>query len=494
MYLLGIDLGTSFIKASIVNVETKQSVASLTYPEKEVPISVKHADWAEQNPDQWWENIKSAIKILNKQKPELFPEIKAIGISYQMHGLVCIDKQQQLLRDSIIWCDSRAVSIGKEAFEAIGAEKCLSHLLNSPGNFTASKLKWVKENEPEIYSQIDKIMLPGDYIALKLTGKTTTSISALSEGIFWDFKNDTLSEEIFQYYGFSKDIIPETYPVFGVYGTIKEDIAKELGLPANTPVSYKAGDQPNNALSLNVLKPGEVAATAGTSGVIYAVTDHLMYDKASRINGFAHVNYTKENPHIGILLNINGVGIANGWVRRLFGRDLSYEAMNQEAALVPPGSEGLQFFPFGNGAERMLENKTVFSQIENINFNIHQDKHFFRAVQEGVAFAFRYGLDIIRENNLPISVIKAAHANMFLSPIFTETFVNTLSIPVELYPVDGSVGAALGAGLGAGIYSSEEDAFGNIAPIRRIDPDKEKESQYEKLYQNWKKDLQKYLA
>ncbi|MFT4204975.1 MAG: FGGY family carbohydrate kinase [Chitinophagaceae bacterium] len=491
MYLLGIDLGTSFIKATLVDATTKKPIISLTYPEQEIPIDAAQPDWAEQDPNLWWSNVQAVILKLKQSHGQLFPAIAAIGIAYQMHGLVCVDKHKNVLRESIIWCDSRAVAIGKQAFETIGKEKCLAHLLNSPGNFTASKLKWVKDNEPETYNRIDKIMLPGDFIAMKLTGETNTSISALSEGVFWDFKERKVSDDVLNYYGFDKKIIPDIQNVFENHGTVTDDIAEKLGLPKGIPVAYKAGDQPNNALSLHALKPGEVAATAGTSGVVYAVTDQLLYDRESRINGFAHVNHTNEQPRIGVLLNINGVGIANSWMRKIAANGLGYHAMNEKAAQVKPGSDGLQVLPFGNGAERMLGNRIIQAHIDNIQFNIHGDAHLYRAVQEGIAFAFRYGVDIIRENGLDLSVIRVAHANMFLSPVFAQTFVNTLSVPIELYPVDGSVGAALGAGIGAGVFANEDEAFADTKPIKRIVP--ETTDLYETLYQSWKELLNKHI-
>ena len=349
-----------------------------------------------------------------------------------MHGLVLIDKEQKVLRDSIIWCDSRAVTIGNKAFHAIGEEKCLSHLLNSPGNFTASKLAWVKENEPAVYEKIHQVLLPGDFIAMKLTGQTTTTISALSEGIFWDFANNELSKDVFGHYGFSASIIPEIKKVFETHGSLKEEAATSLSLRTGIPVSYKAGDQPNNALSLNVLQPGEVAATAGTSGVIYSVSDTLAYDQQSRVNTFAHVNHTIEQKRLGILLCINGTGIMNNWVRNITGAHLSYAQMNDAARAVVPGSDGLYVLPFGNGAERMLNNETVNAHFHNIDLYKHTTAHIFRAAQEGIAFSFRYGLDIMRANGLQPTVIRAGKANLFLSDVFAEAFVNTTSTPVEL--------------------------------------------------------------
>ena len=490
MLLLGIDLGTSSIKVSVVNAETQQWIASAQYPEQETAITSLQTGWAEQSPDTWWENIKGAIKKLNASKKFDPKQIAAIGIAYQMHGLVAVDKKQNVLRDSIIWCDSRAVETGNEAFEKIGGEKCLSCLLNSPGNFTASKLGWVKKNEPEIYNKIDKIMLPGDFVAMKLTGDITTTSSALSEGIFWDFKKDAISEDVMNYFGFDHCLVPSVKPLFSSHGNLSGPVAKELSLKPGIPVSYKAGDQLNNAVSLNVFQPGEVAATAGTSGVIYAVTDKLFSDKFSRVNAFAHVNHNSESKRLGVLLCINGTGIMNRWMKDLSGEN--YREMNELASQIKPGSDGLMVLPFGNGAERIFENKIIGAQMLHIDLNKHSKAHVFRAVQEGIVFAFRYGLDIMRENGIQPSVIRVGKANMFLSDLFTEAFVNATNVPVELYENDGSVGAAIGAGIGAGIYSSPQQAFTGFKPIRRVNPSGFVKT-YEELYGKWKNELKKFF-
>ena len=484
MLLLGIDIGTSSIKVSVVNADTQKCIASKQYPDTESGIISKQSGWAEQSPEMWWLHVQEAILQLNATKRYHPKDIGAIGIAYQMHGLVLIDKNQQVLRDSIIWCDSRAVNIGNKAFQTIGEEKCLSHLLNSPGNFTASKLAWVKANEPAIYEKIYQVMLPGDFIAMKLTGQTTTTISALSEGIFWDFAKHELSKDVFSYYGFDESIIPELKNVFESHGLLKEEVANTLSLKAHIPIAYKAGDQQNNALSLNVLQPGEIAATAGTSGVIYSVSDQLVYDKQSRVNSFAHVNHTQQQNRIGVLLCINGTGIMNNWVRKITGSSLSYAQMNEAAREILPGSNGLFILPFGNGAERMFNNKTIGAHVQNIDLNNHAASHIFRAAQEGIAFSFRYGLDIMRENGLTPTVIRAGKANLFLSDVFVNAFVNATHTPVELYNCDGSVGAAIGAGIGAEVYANEKDAFAGMKPLMKIEPSENR--LYDDLYAEWK--------
>ncbi|MCL4640759.1 MULTISPECIES: xylulokinase [Olivibacter] len=484
MLLLGIDIGTSAIKISVVDADKQSCVASLRYPEEEeTAILTPEAGWAEQSPDMWWEHVQQAIRSLNNQKCYNPQDIKAIGIAYQMHGLVMVDKALNNLRNVIIWCDSRAVSIGEKAFRALGEEAALASLLNSPGNFTAAKLGWIKEYEPVLYDSVYKVMLPGDYIAMKLTGTITTSISALSEGIFWDFRNKRLSKELMDYFGFREDLIPTVAPLFGEHGRLSKEIADKLGLAAGIPISYKAGDQPNNALSLNVLNPGEVAATAGTSGVIYGVSDQLVYDRLSRVNTFAHVNYGLDDPKVGVLLCINGTGILNRWVKEQFGKGLDYEDMNRLASTVSLGSDGLKILPFGNGAERILENRILGAHLANLDLNKHQREHVFRASQEGIAFAFRYGLDIMRENGMSPEVIRAGKANLFLSDLFTQIFVNVTDTPVELYNNDGSVGAALGAGIGAGVFNSSKEAFQNAKALRVIEPNPN--WNYEEEYGQW---------
>jgi xylulokinase len=491
MLLMGIDLGTSSIKISILNAQSQQCIATASYPETEADIISLHSGWAEQSPDQWWEHVKQAILKCHTTGTYDPMEIGAIGIAYQMHGLVLVDKEQHVLRNSIIWCDSRAVEIGNKAFQAIGEERCLSHLLNSPGNFTASKLAWVKENEPAIYEKIDKVMLPGDFIAMKMTGDCTTTISALSEGVFWDFEQNKISEEIISYYGFDPAIFPALHPLFAPHGYLKDTVAARLSLKTGIPVSYKAGDQPNNALSLNVLKPGEVATTAGTSGVIYGVCDALNYDLQSRINSFAHVNHEINKKRIGVLLCINGTGIFNRWMKNIAGGNHTYSGLNEAASKIPIGSEGLTALPFGNGAERMLNNQMIGSHFHGIDFNIHSIAHMVRAVQEGIAFSFRYGLDIMRENGINPTVVRAGKANLFLSDVFSQSFANVNNVAVEFYEGDGSFGAAIGAGIGAGIYKNAETASQNRKPVGIVEPTAAK--QYDELYEQWKERLNDQL-
>ncbi len=496
MHLLGYDIGSSSIKATLIEAGSGRVEATVQSPDKELAIQSPKTGWAEQDPETWWKHVVITTHQLLRETGVDPESIAAIGISYQMHGLVVVDKDQKVLRPSIIWCDGRAVSIGEQALSDLGESYCLQHFLNSPGNFTASKLKWVQENEPDIYRKIDKIMLPGDYIAMKLTGDVKTSESGLSEGIIWDYPQKGLAGSLLDYYGISEDLIPEAPLNFSAQGQVSAAAAKELGLSTKTKVSYRAGDQPNNALSLNVLEPGEAAATAGTSGVIYGITDKPLYDPKSRVNTFIHVNHSDDHPRYGVLLCVNGTGIQNSWIRNqlLDKSGISYEEMNSLAAQAPVGSEGLVVLPFGNGPERVLQNEDIGGHIRGLNFNRHTTSHLIRAAQEGIAFALNYGLQVIKEMGLTIETIRVGSANMFLSPLFRETFVNSTQTVVELYHTQGSQGAAIGAGFGAGIYTSRNEAFSGLKKVQTIEPDPDLAGPYAEAYQHWKSSLDSLIT
>ena len=494
MYLIGYDIGSSSIKAALVDAETGKTIQVVQYPEIEMDIISEQEGWAEQHPETWWENLCQATKQLSQITGIQSNQVKSIGIAYQMHGLVLIDKDHNVLRPSIIWCDSRSVDIGRKAFQSLGKEKCLSRLLNSPGNFTASKLKWVKDNEPEIYSQIYKILLPGDYIAMKLTGKVNTTISGLSEGIFWDFKKNEIADFLLNYYGISKDLIPEIVDTFSPHGSVNKGAAEATNLIEGILVSYRAGDQPNNALSLGVYKPNEVAATGGTSGVVYGIVDKPIYDDESRINGFAHVNHSLETPHLGLLLCINGAGIQYSWLKKQVGQpDISYLDMEQMASKIPIGSEGLRVLPFGNGAERMLTNDNSGAQVNNLQFNRHTQAHLYRAALEGIAFSFVYGFQVLKELGLNPKAIKVGNDNLFQSNVFSMTIANLLKCDIQVVKTTGAAGAAKASGVGAGIYQNLEEAI-KISEVEKIYQPNDSNANYLQAYQVWENDLKKMMS
>ena len=487
-YLLGFDVGSSSVKASLVDADNGKCVASAFYPEKEAPIKAVKAGWAEQEPDSWWQYAKQSLQKIMSDSGVKGDEIRAIGISYQMHGLVCVDKGLKPLRPAIIWCDSRAVPYGERLWNDRIAQ-CMHWTHNSPGNFTAAKLAWVKDNEPEVFEKIHKIMLPGDYIAMRLSGTVNTTVSGLSEGIFWDFKHNDVAQFILDYYGIPRSFIPDIVPTFAPQGEVSAEAAAELGLKAGTPITYRAGDQPNNALSLNVFEPGEIAATAGTSGVVYGVLGVSDYDYVDGVNTFAHVNHSSGAPRLGVLLCINGTGILNAWMHRNVTFDMGYAEMNDLAAQAPIGSEGVCILPFGNGAERLLDNRELGCSIHGLNFNRHARQHLVRAAQEGIVFSFCYGMERMRAMGMDISKIHAGRANMFLSPLFRDTLCGVSGATIELYETDGSVGAAKAAGMGCGLYKDHNEAFATLERLQVIEPDTAHAEAYAEAYAHWKEVL-----
>ena len=487
MYLIGYDVGSSSVKASIVEVSGGTVVAEDFYPKSEMPIAAPQAGWAEQDPCVWWDNLLLAHRSVMHASGIDPSKVKAVGISCQMHGLILVDRDMELLRPSIIWCDSRAVPYGEKALDGIGKERLLPHTLNSPGNFTAAKLAWVKDNEPRIYERIHKFMFPGDYIGMRMTGEICTTVEGLSGGILWDFRRNKLSDDVMDYFGFDPSLVPDIVPVFGIQGGLSRAAAKELGLKEGTPVAYRAGDMPNTALSLNVLHAGEVAATAGTSGVVYGISEQVCYDPLSRLNTFAHVNHTDAHTSLGVLLCLNGAGILNSWLRHNVAlSEMSYDDMNRLAGDSPIGAGGISILPFGNGAERMLGNRDTGCSVHGVNYNIHTRGDLFRAAQEGIAFSFKYGIDIMREIGLSVRVIRAGCANMFQSALFRQALADLNDAVIELYDTNGAAGAARGAGIGIGIYKSPEEAFGSLRKIAVIEPDIENKARYLEAYSRWK--------
>lgn len=491
MYSLGIDVGSSSVKVSLLDISTGACVASATNPKSEAEIISPQKGWAEQDPESWWNYLRDGIEEISAAYD--MSEVASIGISYQMHGLVALDAECRPVRNAIIWCDSRAVQIGAEALEGIGYDKCMSHLLNSPGNFTASKLAWVKRNEPEVYERVAHFVLPGDYIAYKLTSVLNTTATGLSEGILWDFRNNCRADFVADHYGIEKEKFAPVVPAIGEQSRTSRATEELLGIKEGTPVSYRAGDQPNNAFSLGVLDPGEIAATGGTSGVVYGVSDVPKYDPQSRVNSFLHVGVS-DVPRMGVLLCINGTGIMNSWAHRNVAPDLSYPQMNELAAEAPVGSDGLVILPFGNGAERVLANASTGAKVAGLDLLRHGKSHILRAVQEGIAFSFRYGIEVMQAMGLEVKVIRAGKANMFLSPLFRSTLATLCDARIELFDTDGSLGAARGAALGAGIYSDVKEAFASLEKLDVIEPVQEWKDALESAYQAWKQELEKSIS
>ncbi len=488
-YLAGFDSGTSSIKGTLIEAKTGKVVAECTSPKKELAVLSPHPSWAEQDPAEWWKHFCIVARtLLKKVKPA---DVAGIGISYQMHGLVLVDEAMKPVRPSIIWCDGRTQAIGAAAARKLGPA-LLKRALNYPGDFTASKIAWVRKHEPKVYAKAHKAMLPGDYLAARLTGTICTTPSGLSEGILWDFKKQGLLEPVLKHYGIKRSLLADVRPTFAIQGTVSAAGAKATGFAPGTPVSYRGGDQPNNALSLGVMKPGEVAATAGTSGVVYAVTDKAIPDKQSRVNVFVHVTNAPGRMRNGVLGCVSGTGALYRWLRDLTGGD--YDKMNKLAASVAPGADGLVIVPYGNGPERVQCGRNTGMSMHYADLNRHGPAHVMRAAQEGIVLAFKQCTEVMAGMGVTVRKVRAGRANMFLSDLFGKMFASVVGAKVELMSTDGSQGAARGAGIGAGVYRKPDDAFVGLRPVKTISPDPKLKKTYTALYPKWAETVKTTLS
>ncbi len=485
MILLGYDVGSSFVRATLLDSGTGARLASATFPGEEMKIISRQYGWAEQDPRMWWENIVLCTRELVSRTNLV---VDAIGVSAQMHGLVCVDSEKRAVRPCITWADSRAVPYGNRAFEDLGHDKCLSHILNSPGNFTISKLAWVKDNEPETYYKTDKVLLPADYVVMKLTGEVSTTVEGLSEGMLWDFSEKRPAQFLFDYFGLDARLVPPIVPIFGEQGRLSAEAASVLGLRPGIPVTYRSGDQPNSAFSLAVLNPGEVAATAGTSANVFGVcTDSTGPDPKSRVNTFAHVNYTTDNPRNCMILCLNGAGSFLSWVKRNLASDVAdFDGLDALADSAPIGCDELTILPFGNGSERLLGNRDVGCQFRGLNFNIHSNAHIIRAGLEGIVFTLQYGIEIMKGMGIDVNVIHAPMSRMFRSRVFRQTFADVSGATIEFYDTDGSVGAAQGAGVGAGAYGTYEEVFSALNYLGSVPPNQDDVMPVIESYARWR--------
>ena len=268
----------------------------------------------------------------------------------------------------------------------------------------------------------------------------TTTKTGLSEGMLWDYKNNSVADFLLKYYEIDSSLIPKIVPTFGFQCKLNKKGSSECGLLEDIPIYYRAGDQPNNALSLNVLNPGEIAATAGTSGVVFAVTDNVKTNESERINNFLHVNINN-SISLGKLLCINGAGIQYAKLKNELNIN-SYDEMNKLSSVVEVGSKQLTYLPFGNGSERMLNNINVGSKMLNFDINIHKKEHVIRATLEGIAFAFVYGMQILINDGVKPKVIRAGNDNLFKSKVFGETISTLINTDIEIYETTGAFGAA----------------------------------------------------
>jgi xylulokinase len=485
-FLLGLDIGTSGVKALIMDEKAEKITTSTV----EYPLKTPKVNWAEQEPTDWWNGTVEAIKqVINKSSVD--PKgIKGIGLSGQMHGLVALDKEYKVLRPAILWCDQRTGKQCQYITEKIGAERLID-LVSNPAltGFTAGKLIWVRENEPEIYEKIYKILLPKDYIRFRLTGEFATEVSDASGTLFLDVKKRKWSDELLDELDIDKDILPECFESSVVSGKVNTKASKETGLMEGTPVVGGGGDQAAQAVGTGIIKEGVISSTIGTSGVVFAASDEHHLDPGHTLHTFCHA--VKGKWHLmGVMLSAGG---SLRWLRDTLFEDLKAEAekkgvdtyvlMEEKASDVPVGSEGLIFLPYLTGERAPYADPNARGVFFGLSLR-HTDGHFVRSVLEGVAFGLRDSLEVIKSLDISVKEIRNSGGGA-KSPFWRQIQADINGSPMTTINVTdgGALGVALLAGEGTGVYSSLEDACDAIIKVKSsTDPDKDNVEKYNDYY------------
>ena len=479
-YLLGFDVGSSSVKASLVNADSGKCVATAFFPEKEAPIMAVKAGWAEQDPQMWWDNAKLSLKKIMVEAGATAEEIKAIGISYQMHGLVCVDKNLKALRPSIIWCDSRAVPYGEKAFKDLGADQCLSHLLNSPGNFTAAKLAWVKENEPENFKKIKKIMLPKDYLAYKLSGTFCTDYSDASGMLLLDVKNRKWSKEMCDICGITEDMLPKLFDSFEKVGELKHDLAAELGLRDGVVIAAGAGDNAAAAVGTGTVGNNKCNISLGTSGTIFMSSDSFAVDSNNALHSFDHAD-----GHFHLMGCMLSAASCNKWWMDEILKTKDYA--DEQKGIDKLGENHVFFLPYLMGERSPWNNPNARATFTGITMDTTRED-MTQAVLEGVAFATRDMYEVAK------SIGVAPKRTMICgggakSPLWRRMIANILNVEVDVPSCEEGpgMGGAMLAMVACGAYKSVEEAAAAIVKVDKTEkPDPELVAKYEARYQQFK--------
>lgn len=489
-YLLGIDIGTSGTKTVLFN-EMGDTIASAI---GEYPLYQPHIGWAEQEPEDWWQATVDTIKQVLDTSGVNPADIKGIGLSGQMHGMVLLNKEGNVLRSSIIWCDQRTQEECHKITEIIGKERLIEITANPAlTGFTASKVMWVKNHQPDIFEKIYKILLPKDYIRYKLTGEFATEVSDASGMQFLDVPKRTWSGEILNKLGLDYKWMPAVYESQEVSGKVTKKVAQLTGLAPGTPVVGGGGDQAAGAVGNGIVKPGVISSTIGTSGVVFAHMDEVNIDPRGRVHTFCHAV-----PNTWHVMGVTqGAGLSLQWMRNNFGaaeRELAefldidpYELMTKEAQKAAPGCEGLIYLPYLMG-ERTPH---LDPYAKGVFFGLsakHGRNEMIRTVMEGVAYSLRDCLEIIKGMGVSVSEVRASggggksslwrqmQADIFNNPITT---INSSEGP--------ALGAALLAGVGTEVYNSVPEACeAAIKTISVQQPIEANVNVYDKYYEVYK--------
>lgn len=484
-YLMGIDIGTTSARAIIIDEEGKLLGAGVY----EYPLYHPQPLWAEQDPQDWWEGTKKSIGKALKEADVKPQEIGGIGLSGQMHGLVLLDENYEVLRRSILWCDQRTVKqceyIMRKSRQTLVKSTCNPALTG----FTLPKVIWVRQEEPKIYDKIHKMLLPKDYIRFKLTGEFATEVSDASGTLMLDVKKRKWSEDVLSAFGINKEALPVVYESVQITGKITPEAARETGLKEGIPVVGGGGDQAAGGVGNGVVREGLLSSTIGTSGVVFASLNDVKTDPLLRTHTFCHAVPGKW--HImGVMLSAGGslkwfrdnLGMEELNVSKITGQD-PYEILTMEASRVEPGSEGLIFLPY------LMGERTPYPDpyAKGVFFGLtprHTKAHLVRAVMEGVAFGLRDSLEIIKRLGTKIEEIRASGggARSELWRQIQADINNTQMVTINMSE-GPAFGVALLAGVGTGVYKSVEEACESTIHITgTTEPIKENVKRYEEYY------------
>ena len=484
MSFIGIDLGTSSVK--ILAIDKGGDIIGST--SKEYPVYYPKTNYAEQNPEDWWTGVKEAMNELVNEYPQLADTVESISFSGQMHGLVALDKNDDVLIPAILWSDQRTGEECEDITKAIGQENLTKYTSNKAlTGFTAPKILWVKKNQPEIFKKIEHIMLPKDYIQFKLTGEYATDMSDASGMLLLDVKNRKWSKEMIDFLGITEEMLPKLFESYEVTGRVKKEIKKEIGLEncGNILVAAGAGDQAAGAIGAGVVEDGILSVALGTSGVVFVSEEEYSVDTENRLHSFCHAN--GKYHQMGVVLS--AAASLKWWIDQVQ-KDTSnpYNVLQAEAEKIKPGSEGLYFLPYLLGERTPYSDPDAKGCFVGLSIS-HRRDHMTRAVLEGVIYALRDSLEIIKDiggNTNEIRLIGGGAK----SPLWQQIVADIFGIPV--YITNSSEGPAFGAAIlasvAAGNYGSVDEACRKlISTSKEIQPIKENVEIYNKHYKIYNK-------
>lgn len=485
-YLIGIDLGTSGVKTVLFD-ESGKPVASSTV---EYPLYQPNLGWAEQDPEDWWKGTCESINNVMLKSGVNKQDVKGVGLSGQMHGAVLLDKNDKVLRKAIIWCDQRSAAECDQITQLVGKERLIEITANPAlTGFTASKVMWVKNNEPQIFEKIAKILLPKDYIRLRLTGEYATEVSDASGMQFMNIAQRKWSSEVLGKLEISESMLGKMYESQEVTGKVTASAAAITGLNEGTIVVGGAGDQAAGAVGNGIVKPGVVSSTIGTSGVVFAYTDKLTIDPLGRVHTFCHAV-----PNTYHIMGVTqGAGLSLKWFRdnfcmeELMTAELSnidvYKLLDAEAENITPCSDGLVYLPYLMG-ERTPH---LDPDARGVFFGLtakHTKPHFVRSIMEGVTYSLRDCLEIIRGMGVEVSEVRASGGGG-KSKIWRQMQADVFGTNINrIFSDEGpALGVAILAGVGAGIYDSVPQACSNVIKVKdSLPPISENIKKYDDFY------------